>query len=117
RFLPLRRLRRRNAESVWRVWENVRRSVSALVLSNGFRGVRVLQHAGVPLFIYFLFFCLRSPFFAGSIPFSARYAAIARLIDSASGVPCSAFSTFSPASNSSGIKTATRRIQVSIYAC
>jgi hypothetical protein len=76
----------------------------------------VLAHTSVPIF-YFRCFGLLPPLDAGLTTFSARYAAIARRIDSASGVPCSAFNAFSPASRSSGMKTATRRIQVSMYAC
>jgi hypothetical protein len=43
-----------------------------------FRGVRVLPHAGVPLFFYFFylrFVGLRPAFCVGLTPFSSRYAA------------------------------------------
>ena len=42
---------------------------------------------------------------------------MARRMVSASGVPCSAFNAFSPASRSSEMNSETRRTSPSIYAC
>jgi hypothetical protein len=64
-----------------------------------------------------LFWAALVEFDFGNTPFSQRYAASARRMVSASGVPCCSFRDFRPASRSSEMKNANRRTEVQMYAC